>query len=119
MNAATNEINVLFHCIDRFCEVPLDDSIAAENVVEPLVRLTLRNIFMSINNLNVSITLPSGPVSADAPVAISIHAQGSGPLLPINSHFLDCAVEDRLACALLELFGTLDVKRCAVVRPVV
>ena len=114
MNELISEINVLFYCIDHLCEVPFDNLTAAECTVEEVVSLTLLTIFGSILVHSVSITVPPAPACANAPIAISICAQGQNPYTLTDNLPLDCAIEARLSCAFIELFGTLDVERCAV-----
>jgi hypothetical protein len=114
MNELITEIQVLFYCIDRLCEILLDKTIVAESTVEELVSMTLLTLFETVIVHDISITLPSVPICAQAPIAISIRAHGYNPLLLEDSQPLDCAIEERLSCVLLELFGTLDIEHYAV-----
>ena len=115
MNELISEINVLFYCTNHLCEVPFDNVVVAECAVEELASMALHTLFEHVLVDNVSITLPSLLARADASITISIRAQGYSPLPLMDSLPLDCAIEDRLVCALLEFFGTLDVECCAVV----
>lgn len=109
-----NEIDVLFHCGNRFCEIPSDDVSAAEAAVEEMTSLALITIFDSIKVHGVSVTfLPAG-ACAEATIEIAIRARGIDPLPMVDCTSLDCVVEDRLSCALVEFFGMLNVERCAV-----
>lgn len=109
------QIDARFYCPNRFCEVQSDDSASTEAIVEELVSLALLALFENILVEEVSVVFPSASASQDEQILISLQAQGEGPLPDVELACLDGMIEDRLACALLELFGLLDVERCAVV----
>ncbi len=105
-----SEIDILLHCANRFCEVPSESVSVAECVVEELTSLTLITLFESIVVHEVALAFSD----AEQQVTISIHAQGHDPLPGVDLAHLDCVLEDRISCALVELFGLLNVDRCAV-----
>lgn len=109
-----NEIDIIFRCGNRFCEIPSNDVSTAESVVEEMSALTLITIFEHVKMQEVSVSFPSASARADDEIVLSIRAQGFNPLPSLDLAHLDCAIEDRLSCALVELFGMLNVERCAV-----
>ncbi|HET8840707.1 MAG TPA: hypothetical protein VFN35_04530 [Ktedonobacteraceae bacterium] len=110
------KIDARFSCPNRFCEVRSDDSTSANSIVEELVSLALLDLFDEIEIKEVSVTFPSLSVRSNEQIAISICAQGYNLLPHVESATcLDGKIEDCLACALLELFGLLNVDRCAIV----
>jgi hypothetical protein len=111
---AVSEIEVLFRCENRFCEVSSENVSMAESAVEELAAQALSTIFETVLVGMVSVTFPPAHASADSPIVISLRAQGINPLPSVDLTPLDCAIEDRLACALVELFGLLNVEQCAV-----
>lgn len=107
-------IDVLFQSPDRFCEVWSGDIPTGECAVEEMASLALLTIFDTVLIEDVSVTFPPAHARPDSPIAIAIRAQGCDPLPMVDLAHLDCAIEDRLACAMVELFGSLNVERCTV-----
>lgn len=110
-----HDIDVLLRCGDRFCEVPSTNIPLAELVVEERASLELITLFEEVRMGNVSVTFQAATAESEAEIVISIRAYAYGPLPSLDLAHLDCAVEDRLSCSLIELFGMLSVERCAVV----
>lgn len=102
-----SEINVVFHCSSRFCDIPSNDPIMAEQAVEELASLTLIALFERVVIHAVSVTFSD----ANEQVVLSIHAQGQEPLFEVDLAHLDRTIEERLSRALSELFGMLHVGR--------
>jgi hypothetical protein len=109
------QIDARFYCPNRFCEVRSDDSASTESVVEELISMALLTLFERIQVENVSVDFPLISTRTDEQILISIQAQGEEPFSGVEPDSLDGMIEDRLSCVLLELFGLLDVERCAIV----
>src|SRR5258708_29573602 len=98
-----HDIDILFQCPDRCCEIQSSDPAMGEQVVEELVSLALATLFKRVVVQDISLTFPQPFAGADALIAISIRARGMSPLR--NHANLDCVVEGCLGSVLLELFG--------------
>lgn len=103
-------IDLLVHCARRYCEVLTDDVIMAECVVEDLFARVLATLFEVVCIEDVSVAFPAHHAE---PITISLRAQGLEPS-PALEH-LDCTIEEKLTCALAELFDSLNVERFAVI----
>jgi hypothetical protein len=110
-----SEIDIILRCTDRFCEVTADNITEAECAVEEMTSLALLEIFEHVLVEDVTVRFSPSSVWQEAEIMLAIHAQGIQPLPSIDVATLDCTIEDRLLCVLIELFGTLNVERCAVV----
>jgi hypothetical protein len=104
-----HSIDFRIRCSDRCCEVLPDDTTLAECVVEELFYRVLSTFFDVVIIDEVSITFPP----QDSTITLLLRAQGYDPFpLPALAN-LDCMIEDRLSCALVELFGSLHVESFA------
>lgn len=103
-------IDLLVRCSKRYCEVLPEDVTMAECVVEELSYRVLATFFDVVFIDNVTVTFPP---DRDAPITISLQAQGFDPLLVLEH--LDCTIEEKLSCALVELFDSLNVERFALI----
>lgn len=109
-----HEIDFCVRCPDRCCEMLPDNPVLAECIVEDLLCRELSTLFEVVLVDDVSISFPSARSSRDEPITLTLRAQGCDPFpLPALTN-LDCVIEGRLSCALVELFGSLNVERCAV-----
>lgn len=104
------DIDLSITCPRRHSELVLDDVTTTECVIEELSALALTTLFdtVLINNVAVTVAPERG-----APFTIVVRAQGIDPLS--NAKNLAVLIEDKLTCALTELFDTLHVEHCAVV----
>ena len=111
-----HDIAMLIRCPARRCEIHPGDLALAECLVEELVSNVLSMLFQVVVIENVSLILPSTRPhpDPDAPIKLSLHAQGYDPLPGAPERLLDYIIEERLSCALIELFGSLHVERFAV-----
>ena len=109
------QIDARFHCPNRFCEVCSDDVASTELIVEEFISLALLSLFESVSIENVSVSFALDSAHENEQILIAVQAQGYDPLPSTNVAHLDGMIEDRLSCALLELFGLLNVERCAIV----
>jgi len=107
-------IEALFQCPDNHCEISNDNPSMGERAVEVLASLALANLFDTVLIKDVAVVFPATHVLADNPITISIRAQALDLLPTANSVYLDCTIESHLACALAELFGSLNVASCTV-----
>ena len=108
-------IDAFFQCLDHYCEV---DPCTSEPMVEELVSLALTTLFESVLVQEVSVIFPPASVSSDSFISVLIRAQSCEPLPTIDCMHLDCVIEDCLSNTLRELFGSLEVKRCLVRKPI-
>lgn len=109
-----HDIDFRVRCADRCCEVLPDEPILAECIVEELLCRVLSTLFEVVLVDDVSLTFPPASAHQDSTIMLALHAQGCNPFpLPTLAN-LDCMIEDRLSCALVELFGSLHVERFAV-----
>jgi hypothetical protein len=103
----TYTIDLAINCPKRRCEVMLDDVTTAECLVEDLCSQTLISLFDTVLMDEVSITFNE---SREAPISIVLRAQGIEPLRSTQN--LDIIIEEKLTCALTEIFDTLHVEHC-------
>ena len=103
-------IDLLVRCPRRYCEVLSDDVIMAECVVEDLFAQVLATLFEVVCINDVSVAFPANHAE---PITISLRAQGFEPA-PALEH-PDCTIEEKLTCALAELFDSLNVERFALI----
>lgn len=103
------DIDLLFNCYQGYCELVPEDVNMAEFIVEEVSAQALVGLFDTVCMGDVRIMFPA---ESEAPIVIGVRAQGIEPLS--NASDMDLLVEDRLTCALLELFEQLDVERCCV-----
>lgn len=102
-------IDLSITCPNGHSEIMLDNLTQAECQLEDLFAQGLLLFFDAVQIDDVSIARDS---ERGWPVTITLRAQGFGPLLP--THNLDLLIEEKLTCALSELFDSLRVERCAV-----
>lgn len=108
----SHEIDILFQCPDRCCEIQSSDPAMGEQIIEELVSLALTDLFKKVIIQEITLTFPQPFADVEDLITISIRATGIGPLHTYIN--LDCVVESCLGSVLLELFGSLDVERCIV-----
>lgn len=111
-----HDIAMLIRCPARRCEIQPGDLALAECLVEELVSNVLTALFQVVVIEDVSLILPVSHTHTDpdAPIKLSLHAQGYDPLPKVPARLLDYIIEEHLSCALIELFGSLHVERFAV-----
>lgn len=102
-------IDLSITCPHGRSEIILDDLTRAECELENLFAQGLLPFFDMVQIDDVTITRGTG---YKAPITITLRAQGFDPLLP--TQHLDLAIEEKLTCALSELFDSLHVEQCAV-----
>ncbi len=103
------DIDLSFTCPRQHSELILDDITSTECLIEELSALALNTLFDTVWIKNVEVT---GAPEREAPFTIVLRAQGIDPLL--QTRHLDMLVEDKLTCALSELFDTMHVEHCAI-----
>lgn len=96
-------------CPKRHSELMLNDLTTSECLIEELSAFALTTLFEQVWIKNVEVSVAPG---RETPVKIALLAQGITPLLADND--MDMLIEDKLTCALAELFDTLHVEHCAV-----
>lgn len=94
-------------------ELAYDEIDLAEYIIEDVAALALIQIFDSVTIDEVIVTLASSP-SSEGEMIASICAQGFKPSPSIAYDQLNHIIEDRLAQALTEIFGMLNVECCAI-----
>ena len=104
------DIDMSLTCPRRHSELDLEDTTVAECLIEELSGLALNTLFDTVWIKNVEITRKA---EHETPFTIVLRAQGIDPLRPANN--LDMLIEDKLTCALAELFDTMHVEHCAIV----
>jgi hypothetical protein len=103
------DIDLSITCPRRHSELVLDDTTAAECLIEELSGLALNTLFDTVWIKNVDVTVAP---EREAQFTIVLRAQGIEPLHQASN--LEMLIEDKLTCALAELFDSLHVERCAV-----
>jgi hypothetical protein len=103
------DIDLSITCPRRHSELVLDDIATTECVIEELSALALNTLFDTVWIKNVDVTVAP---EREAPFTIVLRAQGIEPLSKAKN--LDMLIEDKLTCALSELFDALHVEHCAV-----
>lgn len=107
-----HDIAMLIQCPDSGCEVLAEDLVMAECMVEELVSQVLSTLFQVVLIEHVSLTFSPGSANQQALITLSLHALGCESLPTMA--LLAYTIEERLSCALVELFGSLNVERFAV-----
>ncbi|HEU5378124.1 MAG TPA: hypothetical protein VFV38_22095 [Ktedonobacteraceae bacterium] len=108
------DIAMLIRCPDRCCELLSDDLVTAECVVENLISQVLSTFFQVVLIEDISLIVPAISSEHEALLTLSLHALGCDPLPPVDHNRLNYALEERLSCALVELFGPLKVEHFSV-----
>lgn len=103
------DIDLSITCPRRHSELILDDITSTECLIEELSALALNTLFDTVWIKNVEVT---GTPEREAPFTIVLRAQGIDPLRRARN--LDMLIEDKLTCALSELFDALHVEHCAI-----
>lgn len=109
-----HDIAMLIQCPERRCEIQPGERALTECLIEELISCVLSTLFQVVLIEDVSLVLPATPVHQETQITLSLHALGYEPLSTIAPNLFDYVVEDRLSCALIELFGSLHVQRFAV-----
>ncbi len=109
-----HDIAMTVQCPDRWCEILPNDLTIAEYLVEELVAHVLSTLFQVVLIEDISLISLPVPVHQGALITLSLHALGGDPLPPVVRDLFDCTIEERLSCALVEIFGSLHVERFAV-----
>ena len=104
------DIDLSITCPRRHSELVLDDIPTTECVIEELSSLALNTLFDTVWIKTVDVTITP---EREAPFTIVLRAQGIDPLNKASN--MDVLIEDKLTCALAELFDMLHVEHCAVV----
>lgn len=100
-------IDLAINCPKRRCEVMLDNMTTAECLVEDLCSQALTSLFDTVLIDDVSIKFNE---DREVPISIALRAQGIEPLRTTQN--LDIIIEEKLTCALAEIFDTLHVEHC-------
>ena len=106
-----HNIDLLARCSKRYCEVLPDDIIMAECMVEELFGRVLSEFFEVVLIGDVSLSFWPAFDTQSSPIAVSLRAQGCDPLSQQGSDYLGSTIEEQLAGALSELFGSFCVER--------
>lgn len=107
-------ISMLIQYPERWCEVLPDNLATTECLVEELVSLVLSTLFQVVLIEEVTLLFPPSHTQQNELIKLSLHAQGGDPLPLISHNHLASIIEERLSCALVELFGSLSVEGFAV-----
>lgn len=102
-------IDMLINCPKGHCEVMPNDVSSTECLVEELSAQVLTTFFDTVLIDDVSVKFTARD---EAPIAITLRAQGIEPLYTGKN--LDITIEEKLTCALAEIFSALHVERCTV-----
>lgn len=113
-------IQIDIRCVNRFCEMVLDDRENAELMIEDLVSCVLVDLLETIFVDEVVITVSSDSRTGLQPCSIQILLQCPEkrfPLLPQARGNLELAVEDAVSCALAELLDIVIVDNVTIGFP--
>lgn len=92
-------IDLSINCPKRRCEAIIDDITTTVCLVEEILAQTLTTLFDTVLIDDVSVQFAPG---YNAPITIGLRAQGIELLRNIKN--LDSVIEDKLLCALTEVF---------------
>lgn len=109
-----HDIAMLIQCPERWCEIQPGERVLAECLIEELISSVLSTLFQIVLIEDVSLSLSATPMHQETPVTLSLHALGYEPISTVAPNLFDYVIEERLSCALIELFGSLHVQRFAV-----
>jgi hypothetical protein len=110
-------VQMHMQCSDRFLEILPEEVEETELAVEDLVSQVLLQHFETVFVVNISVQFEPGELMGQQVCSIQIHVQCPAGVVPLQPHEvsnMELVLEDHISCALIELFGSVDVESVVV-----